>query len=78
MDKEVKRISLGEGEPDIIVEEYGDDRFDVKQPVYVREYGYLRRNVSAENLDKKIEQVKNEHPYFIGRGDFTLEIPKSP
>ncbi len=76
MSKEVRRISLGEGQPDIIVEEKYNGDFIVKQPVYIDDFGYASRNVTDKDLESKIEQVKKNHPYTIASGnEVTLEIP---
>ena len=76
MAEEVRRISLGEGQPDIIVEKFDVGDIVVKQPVYIRSHAYISLNTSVENLDEQIEMIKKCHPCFImGNNTLTLEIP---
>ena len=80
MSKEIRRISLGEGQPDIIVKEVeGGKNLNVKFPVYIRDFVYMSAIVSEEILDSHIEFYKNAHPRYIS--DFnngktlSFEIP---
>ena len=77
MSKEVRRISLGEGQPDIIISDRGDGSSLLKIPVKIpTQYMYRRLVLDTNRVDEYLEGYSPEdiNELVSGYGKY-LEVP---
>ena len=74
---EVKRISLGEGIPDIIVDNRGEGLVLLKIPVKIpTQYMYRRLKIDNKEVEDYLSNYKSEDIWEIVSGDSKfLEVP---